>query len=170
MTSTAEPRFVLGARSRKNLTGVHPDLVRIIEGAIISSTVDFGVAAPAVRTAAEQNKLFEQGVTQLDGYKKKSNHQPHADGWGHAVDLTPYAGGTFIVTEDAWDYYPAVAAAMSLSAKALGLAPRLTWGCNWYEPMSAYGSTIQDMGDAIARYKRNHPGPDFIDGPHFQLS
>lgn len=168
--------FTLGTRSRANLAGVHPDLIRIIEGAIVSSTVDFGVAAPAVRTAEEQNRLFKLGRTQKDGITHKSNHQPWADDLGHAVDLTPFVGGQFIVTDgkngtlNAWDYYPTIAAAMSLSAKALGLAQRLTWGCNWLEPMSAYGSTVQDMKDAIERYKRNHPGPDFIDGPHFQIT
>ncbi|MGV8987833.1 MAG: hypothetical protein ACOH2H_16285 [Cypionkella sp.] len=162
--------YSLGQRSRSNLVGIHPDLRRIIEGAIISSTVDFGVAGKAVRTAQEQNALFKQGRSQLDGYNRKSNHQPHADGLGHAVDLTPYVGGTFIVTEKAWDYYPAVASAMSVSAKALGLAGRLKWGCNWYETMGSYGSDIADMTAALERYKRDHPGPDFIDGPHFELA
>ena len=162
--------MVLSARSWANLEGVHPLLVRIVEGAIISSTVDFGVAEKAMRTAAEQHAKFLQGVTQKDGYTRKSNHQPWDDSFGHAVDLTPFVGGSFIVTDEAWAYYPAIAAAMSLSAKALGLAHRLTWGCNWLEPMDRYGSAITDMKAAIERYKRAHPGPDFIDGPHFQLT
>ena len=162
--------FSLSARSRANMAGVHPDMIRIVEGAIVSSAVDFGVAAPAVRTAAEQLALFKLGRTQKDGIHSKSNHQPHADGMGHAVDLTPYAGGMFIITERAWDYYPAVASAMSRSAKALGLASRLMWGCNWLETMDRYGSDPADMRAAIERYKRAHAGPDFIDGPHFQLT
>lgn len=162
--------YSLGQRSRDNLRGVHPDLIRIIEGAIVSTTVDFGVAGKAVRTAEEQNALFKLGRSQKDGYKSKSNHQPHADGLGHAVDLTPYVGGMFITTEKAWDYYPSIASAMSYSAKALGLAGRLRWGCNWLEYMSQYGSTALDMKAAIDRYKMAHPGPDFIDGPHFELA
>ena len=162
--------FSLSARSRANLAGVHPDLIRIVEGAIITSAVDFGVAAKAVRTAEEQHELYKRGVTQKDGYKSKSNHQPWADGFGHAVDLTPFAGGRFVVTEAAWEYYPAVASAMSRSAKALGLAARLMWGCNWLETMDRYGSDPADMRAAIERYKRAHAGPDFIDGPHFSLS
>lgn len=162
--------YTLGARSRVNLAGVHPDLVKIVEMALSLSTVDFGVAGKAVRTAAEQNALYKKGVTQLDGYTKKSNHQPHADGLGHAVDLTPYVGGKFIVTEDAWQHYPKIASAMSKAAKTLGLADRLTWGCNWYETMDQYGSETTDMTQAITRYKAAHPGSDFIDGPHYQLS
>lgn len=162
--------YSLGPRSRANLIGAHPDLIRIVEGAIVLSTVDFGVTGKAVRTPEEQHALFLKGVTQKDGYKSKSNHQPHEDGFGHAVDLTPFVDGKPIVTEAAWGLYPAVASAMSQSAKALGLANRLTWGCNWFETMDRYGSAPSDMQDALNRYKRKHPGPDFVDGPHFQLS
>lgn len=167
--------YTLGTRSRTNLAGVHPDLIRIIEGALKVSTVDFGVAGKAVRTAAEQAALYAQGrtkpgpvVTSKDGYKNKSNHQPWADGLGHAVDLTPWVGGKFIITEDAWNHYPAIASAMSVSAKAIGLDGKLVWGCQWYERMSQYGSTIADMKAATERYKAAHPGPDFLDGPHFE--
>ena len=162
--------FSLGPRSRENMAGLHPDLARIVEGAIVTSTVDFGITGKAVRTAAEQHKLFLQGVTQKDGYKSKSNHQPWADGYGHAVDLTPYDGGKPIVTDHAWTLYPHVASAMSLSAKALGLAGRLKWGCNWLQTMSQYGSEPADMLAAIEWYKANHPGRDFIDGPHFEIT
>lgn len=162
--------FTLGSRSRANLAGVHPDLVMTVEMALSMATVDFGVAGKAVRTAEEQHKLFLQGVTQKDGYKSKSNHQPWADGLGHAVDLTPYVGGRYIVTEDAWGHYPKIASAMSKAAHVLGLAPRLMWGCNWYETMDKYGSSEADMIAAIDRYKRAHPGADFIDGPHYQLA
>ena len=162
--------FSLSQRSRDNLAGVHPDLVRIIAGAIVTTTVDFGITGKAVRTAAEQHALFLQGVTQKDGYKHKSNHQPWADGFGHAADLTPFVAGKPIITDAAWKLYPAIASAMSLSAKALGMAERLTWGGNWYEPMARYGSSPDDMAAAMMRYRQQHPGPDWLDGPHFQLS
>ena len=162
--------FSLSPRSRGNMAGLHPDLVRIVEGAIVSSGVDFGVTAPAIRTAEEQHALFLKGASQKDGYKNKSNHQPWSDGFGHAVDLTPYLDGKPILDDQAFALYPAIASAMSLSAGALGLSSRLTWGGNWLEPMSRYGSSPDDMRAAIERYKRAHPGPDFIDGPHFQIS
>lgn len=162
--------FSLGSRSRENMAGLHPDLIRIVEGAIISSAIDFGVAGKAVRTAKEQHALFLQGVSQKDGYERKSNHQVKDDGFGHAVDLTPWVGGKFILTEDAWHYYPMIAVAMSVSAKALGLANRLKWGCNWLETMDRYGSMHDDMMAAMDRYKAAHPGKDFLDGPHFEIS
>lgn len=162
--------FSLSVRSRANMAKVHPELVRIVEGAIVTTTVDFGITAPAVRTAEEQHALFLRGVSQKDGYKNKSNHQPWADGYGHAVDLTPYVAGKPLLTDEAWKLYPAIASAMSKSAKALGLAERLIWGCNWIEPMARYGSGPDDMVASMERYKKIHPGSDFLDGPHFQLS
>jgi peptidoglycan L-alanyl-D-glutamate endopeptidase CwlK len=161
--------FSLSPRSRGNMAGLHPDLVRIVEGAIVTTSVDFGITAPCVRTAEEQHMLYLRGVSQKDGYKNKSNHQPWADGLGHAVDLTPYLDGNPILDDSAWKLYPAVASAMSRSAAALGLSGRLTWGGNWLEPMGKYGSSPDDMTAAMERYKRIHPGPDWLDGPHFEF-
>lgn len=156
--------FKLGPRSLGNLGGVHPDLVAVVMRAIQITTQDFGVAGKAVRTAEEQNALFKKGVTQKDGYKNKSNHQPHSDGLGHAVDLTPFINGQFDVDNEAAQY--PIAAAMSQAAAELGV--RIIWGGNWIEPIK--GSTVAEMRSAVARYKALHPGPDFIDLPHFQLA
>ena len=169
--------FVLGSRSINNLVGIHPDLRRIIDGAIVTTTVDFGVTGKAVRNVAEQAALYAQGrtepgqkVTSMDGVIKVSNHQVRKDNWGHAVDLTPYEGGKYILTERAWDLYPHIASAMSKSARALGLADKLKWGCNWYDTMAMYGTAPNDMLAAVERYKTQHPGKDFLDGPHFELT
>jgi peptidoglycan L-alanyl-D-glutamate endopeptidase CwlK len=158
----------LGKRSLENSKGLHPDLLKILNGAIKITTIDFGLTEPQVRTAAYQNKLFKRGVTQKDGYTHKSPHQVREDGFGHAMDLVPFVNGEYVITNKAWDYYPSIAIAVSVSAKALGLAKRLKWGCNWYETMDMYGSTVADMKAAIERYKKQHPGTDFIDGPHFE--
>ena len=162
--------FYLGSRSLQNLTGVHPDLVRILKAAISISESDFGVAEKAVRTAAEQHKKFVDGVSQRDGYVKLSNHQPKGDGLGHAVDITPWVGGKWLFDDSAFDYYPIQASAVSRAAKDLGLADRLKWGAAWFWPMSEYGSSPEDMRKIEARYRLEHKGRDFIDGPHFELS
>lgn len=92
---------VLSERSEKTLLGVHPDMVRLVNEAIENTPVDFTVVQ-GVRTAEYQNTLYQQGrtvgfrgavVTDKDGYKKKSNHQVKADGYGHAVDLYPFYDG-----------------------------------------------------------------------------
>lgn len=156
--------YSLGERSRGNLAGVHPDLLRVVQRAIQITTQDFGVAGKAVRTAAEQHALFLQGRSQKDGYKNKSNHQPHGDGFGYAVDLTPFIAGSFDVNNEAAQY--PIAAAMSQASRETGV--KVTWGGNWFDPL--IGATVADMQANVARYKAKHPGPDWVDLPHFQLS
>jgi len=155
--------FQFGARSLTNMAGLHPDIASVVRRALTLTTQDFGIAAKATRTAEEQHKLFLAGVSQKDGYKHKSNHQLHADGYGYAVDLTPFINGKFDVNNEEAQY--PIAAAMSLAAGDLGV--KVTWGGNWLEPLS--GRTVADMKASVARYKAKHPGPDFIDLPHFQL-
>lgn len=155
--------YFLGTRSMKNLEGVEPRMVAVVKRAIQLTSQDFGVAAKATRTAAEQYALFQQGVTQKDGYKNKSNHQEHTDGFGYAVDLTPFINGQFDVNNEAAQY--PIAVAMSLASKQLGIP--ITWGGNWYEQLT--GETVAAMRDNVRRYQVKHPGPDFIDLPHFQL-
>lgn len=80
---------------RRKLDGVHPDLVTALE-----EVFDEMDAEPAqmfvvmgTRTAEQQAKLYAQGrtepgniVTNCDGVKHRSPHQPHDDGFGYAVD------------------------------------------------------------------------------------
>lgn len=93
-------------RSLDNLKGVHPNLVKIMQEAIKSTPVDFTITE-GLRTVARQQELYSYGrtklnpdtkkmtkVTNVDGIKKKSNHQPKSDGYGHAVDLYPYINGS----------------------------------------------------------------------------
>jgi peptidoglycan LD-endopeptidase CwlK len=156
--------YSLGPRSLKNMEGVHPNLIKVVALAIVMTEQDFGVAGKAVRTAEEQHHLYLQGVTQKDGYKSKSNHQPRADGFGHAVDLTPFINGQFDVNNEAAQY--PIALAMAKASAQLGIP--ITWGGNWFDVHR--GENLSDMRQAVMRYKAKHPGPDFIDLPHFQLA
>ena len=67
---------MISDRSRQNLTGVHPDLVRVIERAD-EMGANFTVVC-GLRTKAEQEKLVAQGKSRT----LKSRHLT-----GHAVDL-----------------------------------------------------------------------------------
>ena len=155
--------YTLGIRSLVNMAGLHPDLEKVVQRAIQVTAQDFGVAGKAVRTAEEQHALFLAGVSQKDGYKNKSNHQPQADKMGHAVDLTPFINGQFDVNNEAAQY--PIAVAMSLASKQLGIP--ITWGGNWIDPLQ--GETVAAMKDLVRRYRLIHPGPDFVDLPHYQL-
>lgn len=158
--------FTLGAKSLANVAGIHPYLKLAVVRALAISTVDFGVAAMAVRTAAEQNALYQKGrttpgpkVTDKDGFKNKSNHQVTADGTGHSVDLTAWVGGKWDF--DTWANYHEIAWAMCQAANDLGF--RLRWGGNWNEDLMACTS-LADVKAMAARYKGKLP-----DGPHFEL-
>lgn len=54
--------YVLGAMSRAELKGVHPDLVRVVERAIQITTQDFSVH-DGLRTAEEQKALVASGAS-----------------------------------------------------------------------------------------------------------
>lgn len=110
------PGFVLGPQSRARLTGVQPDLVRVVERAIGLSLIDFRVTE-GVRTMARQKQLMASGATRT----LKSRHLT-----GHAVDLVALVGGT--VRWD-WPLYPRLAAAMKAAAAELGVP--IEWGGDW---------------------------------------
>ena len=69
--------YVLGAKSRAELKGVHPDLVRVVERAIQITTQDFSVH-DGLRTVEEQKALVASGASQT----MNSMHRPQADGFG----------------------------------------------------------------------------------------
>lgn len=122
--------YKLGTKSKNNLKGVHPDLVKVVEKAIGLTTQDFTVIE-GVRTTKRQQELYAQGrtapgniVTNADGVKKKSNHQAKADGYGHAVDIVPYP-----VDWDSISKFDNIAVAMKLAACELGVD--IVWGGDW---------------------------------------
>lgn len=90
-----------------HLADVHPDLVTKV-AQIATALLALGypiVVTAGVRTVAEQQALYAQGrtapgaiVTNDDGVLHKSNHQPHADGFGHAVDCVFLVAG-----QPSWD-------------------------------------------------------------------
>jgi len=54
--------YVLGAKSLQRLSGVHPDLVRVVKRAIKITPVDFSVIE-GVRTKKRQSELFASGAS-----------------------------------------------------------------------------------------------------------
>ena len=106
-------------RSEKNLKGVHPDLVKIVERAheiAIEDGKDF-IVTEGLRTVARQRELFAHGATTT----MKSRHLN-----GHAVDLMAMVGG-----QGRWDWplYEHLWGYMGQSAKELSFP--LEWGGNW---------------------------------------
>jgi len=118
--------YKLGTRSRANLAGVHPDLVRVVERAIAISPVDFMVIE-GVRTPARQRELYAQGRTkpgEVVTWTLNSNHFRKADGYGHAVDLLPAPYDWKDLRK-----FDLVAQAMFRAAEELD--KKIRWGADW---------------------------------------
>lgn len=108
--------FAFGARSRRNLEGVHPDLVKVMERALALSEIDFAVIE-GLRTIARQKELVAGGASRT----MNSRHLT-----GHAVDIAPWVGGT--IRWD-WPLYHKLAKTVKQAASELGV--QITWGGDW---------------------------------------
>lgn len=108
--------FSLSKKSIDRLTGVHPDLTKIVYRAIEITTCDFAVLE-GVRSLARQEQLFNAGATQT----MNSRHLT-----GHAVDIGAYVNGS--VRWD-WPLYDQLANAMKKASSALGIP--IQWGGDW---------------------------------------
>lgn len=108
--------YKLGVRSRLNLRGVHPDLVRVVERAIQLTDVDFTVTE-GLRTEKRQKELRAAGAS----LTMNSRHLT-----GHAVDVAALVNGK--VRWD-WPLYPRIASAFKQAAKELNVP--IVWGGDW---------------------------------------
>jgi len=106
----------LNARSLKSLTGVHPDLVKVVMRAAELTDIDF-IVTEGLRTKERQAHLLDKGATKT----MKSRHLT-----GHAIDFAPVIDG-----EVTWKWPPfgIIAGAFKRSANGLGVA--IVWGGDW---------------------------------------
>lgn len=154
--------FVLGARSRAELAGVHPDLVRVVEHAIKITSQDFTVH-DGLRTTAEQRVILASGASQT----LNSKHLKQRDGYGHAVDLVPWING-----KPRWEWPAIYPIACAMWQASLEQGVRIKWGGPWVMLDSIKGGTPADMIKAVNAYgdRRRKLGQKvFTDGPHFEL-
>ena len=108
--------FRLSSRSRARMKGVHPDLVVVVEAAILLTPVDFMVTE-GLRDVKRQAALVRSGASRtLD-----SRHIT-----GHAVDVAARVDGQ--VRWD-WPLYPRIAAAFKAAAVEAGVS--IVWGGDW---------------------------------------
>lgn len=108
--------FKLGAKSLQKLTGVHPDLVKVLKRAIQITPVDFAVIE-GLRTVQRQKQLLAAGAS-------KTMQSRHIT--GHAVDIAPYVDGD--IRWD-WPLYRKIAPAVKQAAKEVGVP--IEWGGDW---------------------------------------
>lgn len=145
--------FVFGEKSEANLSGVHPDLVRVVRAALKISDMDFSVHE-GVRSAETQAEYFVTGASQ----KILSRHLT-----GHAVDLYPFVAGKTRTDEG---LFPALAEAVREAAIQEGVP--VEWGAAWRRTLNASPSAEKAMS-AYRLEQRLTGRKPFNDMVHFQL-
>jgi peptidoglycan L-alanyl-D-glutamate endopeptidase CwlK len=164
-TDSAAPRpatvqrdsgFKFGASSERELVGVTPRLVGLTRLALRYSLQDF-IVYDGIRTVKEQQQHVKNGTSRT----MQSKHLQ-----GLAVDLVPWINGRPVWD---WDGCYKIACAMDLAATELGIADQITWGGAWDRRLSDYGGDPSEYAKEVQLYQKRHPGPDFIDGPHFEI-
>ena len=108
--------YSFGIKSVTKMTGLHPDLKKVLYRAIELTDTDFSIIE-GLRTLERQKQLVASGAS-------KTLNSRHLD--GHAVDIAPYVGG-----EIRWDWplYYKLAKAMKAAAKEVGVP--IEWGGDW---------------------------------------
>jgi len=108
--------FNLSQRSIERMSGVHPDLVRVVRRAITLTTVDFGVTQ-GMRTVEEQRRLVADG-------KSRTMNSRHLT--GHAVDVVAMIDGK---VSWVFAHYAEISKAFKAAAKSLDI--QIAWGGDW---------------------------------------
>ena len=148
--------FVWGKSSLAELQGVKKQLVDCATLALTRfSKVDFR-CHDGLRTIEEQRRHLRNGTT-------RTMRSKHLDGL--AVDLVPIIGG---VLKWDWDGCYEIAWAMDQAATHMGIASNIRWGGAWDRVLADYGNDRHAYKKEVQAYQNRHPGPDFIDGPHFE--
>lgn len=81
--------FKFSKKSAERMKGIDSDLILIMYESIKYSVIDFGIPEHGgLRTAGEQNKLYQNKVSKCDGIKDISRHQN-----GFAIDFYAYING-----------------------------------------------------------------------------
>jgi peptidoglycan L-alanyl-D-glutamate endopeptidase CwlK len=146
--------YKLGAGSLRRLTDVHPALVQVVLRAIELTTQDFSVHE-GLRSLKTQKEYVAKGVSRT----MNSMHLRQPDGYSHAVDLVPWAGGMM-----RWEWpliYP-IAEAMRQAAQENKV--QLRWGGNWGN-LTITSDPPEELVESYVKGRRQA----FIDGPHYEL-
>ena len=154
--------FKLDALSLKRLTGVHPDLVRVVKDCATSGVLpfQFGVSE-GLRTVAQQRLDVAHGFSQT----MKSRHLD-----GHAADLVPLKINDLGQSVMSWAWPPFYVLAAQMRAASIRQKVPVIWGGVWDTELEKLLDDDMEAEShayvARARVKGQH---GFTDGPHFEL-
>ena len=159
--------YRFGARSQREMKGVHPSLIKVASKALELTTVDFSVI-DGVRTKIEQERMVQRGRSQT----MNSKHLIQKDGHGHALDVVPYFNGK---VRWEWPLIFEMAEAFFLAAESLDVL--LIWGGAWTERHEVFEHNIDPGFEPTSEFmqlkyiqkRAKENRKPFLDGPHFQL-
>ena len=156
--------FRFGKRSRREQQGQHPDLIELENRTLENSPVDFGVF-DGIRTAREQNQLYQRGASRIDGYWLIGKHQKQWDGFCHAGDLVPWLNGRFV-----WDWDAIYLICETLVEQARILDVPIRWGGCWgHVPINDLAGSPENWVAEYVKRKLEAGKRAFNDGPHYEL-
>lgn len=134
--------------SLNRLRECHPDLIKIMNMAILVTDVDFGIAE-GQRSIEMQQKYYHEGKSMIDGITRKSKHNYNPS---MAVDVYAYFDGKAQWDKETMSYLAGIVRASAEILKKDGLITHsIRWGGNW------------DM-DGVVLLDQS-----FDDRPHFEL-
>ena len=114
--------FNFGKNSLDRMNGVNWQIIEVAKLALSISPIDFGIPQHGgLRTAEEQQKLFNAKASQLDGTIKKSYHQS-----GMALDVFAYVDG-----KASWNEHHLTTIAAAMLEAANRLSVNMRWGGHW---------------------------------------
>jgi peptidoglycan L-alanyl-D-glutamate endopeptidase CwlK len=168
--------FSFGQASVKRQQHVDPRLFGVGVTALARCTVDFGATENQSRTAAEQQKKFDDGFSKVQP-GPGARHMIQPDGFSKAVDYVPWIDGKFQWGDAQWRVtrasgvivLPFHQIALAMRSAAIEKAVAIRWGAVWDRRLNDLPSTVEGLTQEIEAYKARHVGPDFLDGPHFEL-
>ena len=117
------------ARSLKNLTGIHPDLRRVMDRALQDAPFAF-VVTEGLRTLERQKQLVAIGASKT----LNSRHLRQADGFGHAFDFYAYVDTNRdgkISFEEMSNVRLMIPIAEAIKKAAAAEKVAVTWGGDW---------------------------------------
>jgi peptidoglycan L-alanyl-D-glutamate endopeptidase CwlK len=117
-------------RSLKNMEGLHPDLIRVLNRALQTSQTMF-VVTEGLRSPERQKELKRIGATKT----LKSRHLKQADGYGHAFDFYAYVDtnkdGKITFFEEMANVRLMLGIADSIKKAAVDEKVSITYGGDW---------------------------------------
>jgi peptidoglycan L-alanyl-D-glutamate endopeptidase CwlK len=168
--------FVLGSTSLSRSKHVDQRLLDVVSLGLSISTVDAGFSEEQSRTAAQQQKKFDTGVSKVKP-GPAATHMIQDDGFSKAVDLVPWIDGRFQWGDANWQVRnaeghilnPIFDLAAAMRNAAIVQKVRLRWGGIWDRVLNDLPGTAAELMRELDAYKVRHAGPDFLDGPHYEL-